>query len=56
MEALFVELPPFERHRAEYFTDDEFREFQQMLLKNPVCGDVLQHTGGLQGTIWGCKA
>lgn len=41
MEALFVELPPFERHRAEYLTDDEF---QQMLLKNPVCGDVIQHT------------
>ncbi|EFA7915456.1 toxin, partial [Escherichia coli] len=48
MEALFVELPPFERHRAEYFTDDEFREFQQMLLKNPLCGDVIQHTGGLR--------
>jgi hypothetical protein len=42
MEALFVELPPFERHRAEYLIDDEFREFQQMLLKNPACGDVIQ--------------
>jgi len=48
MEALFVELPPFERHRAEYLTDDEFRAFQQMLLKNPECGDVIQHTGGLR--------
>ncbi|EED4925186.1 TPA: toxin [Salmonella enterica subsp. enterica serovar Napoli] len=53
MEALFVELPPFERHRAEYLTDDEFREFQQMLLKNPVCGDVIQHTGGLRKVRFG---
>jgi mRNA-degrading endonuclease RelE of RelBE toxin-antitoxin system len=48
MDALFVELPPFERLRAEYLTDDEFREFQQMLLKNPECGDVIKHTGGLR--------
>lgn len=47
MEALFVELPTFERHRAEYLADDEFRKFQQMLLKNPVGGDVTQHK-------WGC--
>lgn len=53
MEALFVELPPFERHRAEYFTDDEFRVFQQMLLKNPLCGDVIQHTGGLRKVRFG---
>lgn len=53
MEALFVELPPFGRHRAEYLTDDEFREFQQMLLKNPVCGDVIQHTGGLRKVRFG---
>ncbi|MCT2385697.1 type II toxin-antitoxin system RelE/ParE family toxin [Erwinia pyrifoliae] len=48
MEALFVELPPFERYRAEYLNDDEFREFQQQLLKNPLCGDVIQKTGGLR--------
>ncbi|MEJ0231796.1 toxin (plasmid) [Klebsiella michiganensis] len=53
MEALFVELPPFARHRAEYLTDDEFRVFQQMLLKNPVCGDVIQHTGGLRKVRFG---
>lgn len=53
MEALFVELPPFERHRAEYLTDDEFQEFQQMLLKNPACGDVIQHTGGLRKVRFG---
>ncbi|GAA3899938.1 type II toxin-antitoxin system RelE/ParE family toxin [Gibbsiella dentisursi] len=45
MEALFIELPPFERHRAEYLTDDEFRDFQQMLLKNPACGDARRNKG-----------
>lgn len=53
MEALFVELPPFERYRAGYLTDDEFREFQLMLLKNPACGDVIQHTGGLRKVRFG---
>lgn len=48
MEALFIELPPFERHRAEYLSDDEYRAFQQMLLRQPECGDVIQHTGGLR--------
>ncbi|KFK93654.1 MULTISPECIES: hypothetical protein [unclassified Serratia (in: enterobacteria)] len=48
MEALFIELPPFERYRSEYLTDDEFRDLQQTLLKNPECGDVIKHTGGLR--------
>lgn len=48
MEALFIELPPFERYRAEYLTDDEFRDLQQILLKNPEGGDVIKHTGGLR--------
>ncbi|AWR60005.1 toxin [Proteus mirabilis] len=48
MKAIFVELPAFERHRVSYFSDDEFRHFQFMLLKDPLCGDVMQHTGGLR--------
>ncbi|WES68545.1 toxin [Superficieibacter sp. HKU1] len=48
MDALFIELPPFERHRAEYFSDEEFRAFQQFLLKNPTCGDVIPDAGGLR--------
>jgi mRNA-degrading endonuclease RelE of RelBE toxin-antitoxin system len=48
MEALFIELPPFERHRAEYLSDDEYRSFQQMLLAQPDCGDVIPHSGGLR--------
>lgn len=48
MKALFVELPPFQRHRASYWEDVTFTEFQKHLLKNPQAGDVIQGTGGLR--------
>ena len=35
MKAIFIELPPFERHRKDYLTDESFRLFQQMLMANP---------------------
>lgn len=53
MEALFIELPPFEKHRSEYFSDNEFQQFQRMLLEQPACGDVIQHTGGLRKVRFG---
>lgn len=48
MDAIFAELSIFEAKRADYLSDDEFKTFQQMLLINPFCGDVIQHTGGLR--------
>ncbi len=48
MKATFIELPPFERHRQSYLSDESFREFQQMLMKNPEAGDVIEGTGGLR--------
>lgn len=48
MDGVFVELSVFEAKRADYLSDDQFKEFQQMLLKNPICGDVIPHTGGLR--------
>ena len=48
MKATFIELPPFERHRQSYLNDENFREFQQMLMKNPEAGDVIEGTGGLR--------
>ena len=48
MIALFVELPPFERHRAEYLDDEAFRALQVMLMQHPEAGDVIQGTGGLR--------
>jgi len=48
MDATFIELPAFSRHRADYLTDEAFRSLQQLLMLNPWCGDVIQHTGGLR--------
>jgi hypothetical protein len=48
MKATFIELPPFERHRKNYLTDERFRSFQQMLMENPEAGDVIEGTGGLR--------
>ncbi|GAB2875538.1 hypothetical protein GCM10027277_50980 [Pseudoduganella ginsengisoli] len=44
MDAIFVELPAFERHREDYLSDESFRQLQQMLLKNPRAGDVIEGT------------
>lgn len=48
MNALFIELPPFQRVMTHYWADETFREFQQYLLKQPHAGEVIQGTGGLR--------
>ncbi len=48
MKALFVELPAFARHRADYLDDEGFRGLQNALLDNPEAGDVIEGTGGLR--------
>jgi hypothetical protein len=48
MKAIFIELPPFERHRQNYLNDESFREFQNVLMTNPEAGDVIENTGGLR--------
>lgn len=48
MKALFVELPAFARHRADYLDDDGFRGLQNALLDNPEAGEVIAGTGGLR--------
>ena len=48
MNASFVELPSFQRHRQQYFDDGEFLELQRLLLNHPDAGDVIQGTGGLR--------
>lgn len=46
--AVFVELPAFERRRAQYLDDEAFRSLQSLLMKNPIAGTPLQETGGLR--------
>ncbi len=48
MNALFKELPPFERVRTNYLDDHGFRGLQNLLLENPQAGDVIKGTGGLR--------
>ena len=48
MDATFVELPAFQRHREDYLDDESFKEFQAVLMANPGAGAVIQHTGGLR--------
>jgi len=48
MKAIFIELPPFERHRQDYLNDENFRAFQKMLMDNPETGDVIEGSGGLR--------
>lgn len=45
MQALFKELPAFARFRTDYLTDEAFRGLQNLLLANPVAGDVMEGTG-----------
>lgn len=48
MNALFVELPAFERHRRAYLDDEAFRHLQLLLLEEPERGDRIAGTGGLR--------
>lgn len=48
MDALFIELPAFERHRRDYLSDELFHGFQQELMRNPQAGNVIEGTGGLR--------
>ncbi|WP_353237369.1 hypothetical protein [Limnohabitans sp.] len=48
MNALFVELPAFERYRQEYLSDEAYRGLQNEMLKAPDTGDVITGTGGLR--------
>lgn len=48
MDALFIELSSFQKYRADYLSDDQFRLFQNMLLADPEKGDLIPDTGGLR--------
>ena len=48
MQAVFVELPAFERNRARYLDDDAFAQLQIDLMASPASGDVIEGTGGLR--------
>lgn len=45
---IFIELPPFQRHREEYLADESYRLLQSLLIAYPEAGDVIRNTGGLR--------
>ena len=48
MKAVFVELPAFDRHRAEYLGDEAFRMLQTTFMRSPNAGAAIEGTGGLR--------
>jgi hypothetical protein len=46
--AVFVELPAFERHRERYMDDAVLLDLQLLLMNNPEAGRTIQGTGGLR--------
>jgi len=46
--AVFVELPAFASHRADYLDDEGYRALQNELMGNPEAGDVIKGAGGLR--------
>jgi mRNA-degrading endonuclease RelE of RelBE toxin-antitoxin system len=48
VKAVFVELPAFARHRADYLDDEAFRALENLLMKHPEAGDPIPGTGGLR--------
>jgi hypothetical protein len=48
MNATFIELPAFARHRDEYLDDVEFAELEQDLMRRPTAGDPVEGGGGLR--------
>jgi hypothetical protein len=53
VQAIFVELPAFARHRAEYLDDAGFRRLQETLMANPAAGDLVPGCGGLRKLRFG---
>ncbi|ECV1004465.1 TPA: addiction module toxin RelE [Salmonella enterica] len=42
----FIETPFFEKQREELLTDDEYQQFQELLIQDPSKGDLITGTGG----------
>jgi hypothetical protein len=52
MDAIFKEMPVFDKYREYYLSDDEYRKLQEKLLENPTTGAVIKGTGGLRKMRW----
>jgi len=48
----FIETPVFTEQITSLLDDDEYSEFQAMLIANPEAGRVISGTGGLRKIRW----
>ena len=48
----FVEAPVFTELLPRYLSDDEYRELQWHLARDPEAGDVIRGTGGFRKVRW----
>jgi hypothetical protein len=55
MEAIFFETSTFSATVADYLSEADYRELQQVLLINPACGDLMPRTGGFRKLRWSDK-
>jgi mRNA-degrading endonuclease RelE of RelBE toxin-antitoxin system len=49
---LIIETPVFTKRILEVLSDDEYRELQQVLAKNPAQGAIIPGGGGLRKIRW----
>lgn len=48
----FIEAPLFTQVLPNFLTDDDYRELQQHLSRDPEAGDVIPGTGGFRKLRW----
>lgn len=48
----FVEALAFTRRVYDYFTEEEYGDFQRWLAAQPEAGDVIRATGGIRKVRW----
>jgi hypothetical protein len=52
---VFVELTPFVTFREEYWTDDDLRAMQDVLLVKSDAGDLIRGSAGLRKLRWSAQ-
>jgi hypothetical protein len=48
MDAIFVELPAFERRRHQYLDDQAYGGLQEAMMMNPQGGKLIKESGGMR--------
>jgi len=53
---VIVEFKAFTKAIRQLMDDDQYRELQEALVKDPELGDLIQGTGGLRKVRWNLPA